>query len=125
MNALIEAHWRDAGVVPAAEVDDAAFLRRASLDLLGRIPTLTELDAMAADRDPSRRAHAVDRMLASEEHADHLATQTTDLLLGRALQVPPPVRDGTREWLREQFAAEAGWDDITRALLVADGEQPT
>lgn len=123
LDALMEAHWRAAGVVPAAEIDDAAFLRRASLDLLGRIPTIAELDAIAADPDPNRRATAVDRMLASEAHAEHLATQTTDLLLGRALKVPPPVRDGTREWLRGQFAADAGWDDITRALIVAEGEQ--
>src|SRR5262245_58201417 len=71
LDALLEDHWRAAGVVPTAEIDDAAFLRRATLDLLGRIPTIAELDAIAADASPSRRAAAVDRMLGSEEHAEH------------------------------------------------------
>jgi len=123
LDELLEAHWRAAGVLPAPEIDDAAFLRRATLDLLGRIPTVTELDAIAADPDPGRRVRAVDRMLASAEHAEHLATQTTDLLLGRALKVPPPVREGTRAWLREQFAADAAWDSTVRAMLTAEGER--
>jgi hypothetical protein len=123
LDELLSAHWRAVGVQPAPAIDDAAFLRRASLDLLGRIPTIAELDAIAADPDPDRRAHAVDRMLASAEHAEHLATQTADLLLGRALQVPPPVREGTRTWLQAQFAADAGWDATTRAVLTAEGER--
>jgi len=122
LDALVRAHWREAGVEPAPAVDDAAFLRRASLDLLGRIPTTTELDAYLADPAADRRARAVDRMLASDEQAEHLAEQTTELLLGRALQVPPPLRDGTRAWLRERFVAEDGWDDVARDVLTAEGE---
>ncbi len=119
LDELLHAHWRAAGVEPAPEIDDAAFLRRASLDLLGRIPTIEELDAIAEDG----REKAVDRMLASDEHAQHLATTTTDLLLGRALKLPMPVRNGTEAWLREQFASDAGWDDTVRALLTAEGER--
>lgn len=121
---LLVAHWRATGVEPAPEIDDAGFLRRASLDLIGRIPTVEELDAIESDDDPDRRAKAVDRMLASDEHAQHLASTTTDLLLGRALKLPMPVRNGTETWLKQQFAADAGWDATARALLTAEGEHP-
>lgn len=118
----VDAHWRAAGVVPVAMADDATLLRRASLDLLGRIPTLAEQDAFAADRGAQRWERTVDRMLASEEHAAHLADRWTEVLLGGALQLPPAVRDGTHDWLAERFAADAPFDAIAREVLTAEGE---
>ena len=41
--------WREAGVKPAAVVDDARFLRRATLDLTGLIPTVGEIRTFLAD----------------------------------------------------------------------------
>lgn len=118
----LDAHWRAAGVVPVASADDATLLRRASLDLLGRIPTVAEQDAYAADTDPQKLAHAIDRMLASPEHAAQLADRWTELLLDGALKVPPKVRTGTHEWLASQFAKDVPLDTLAREILTASGE---
>src|SRR4051794_3345766 len=56
---------RDANVSPAPPADDAALLRRLALDLVGRIPTVTETDAYLAATDPEKRVKLVDRLMAS------------------------------------------------------------
>lgn len=105
-----------------AAADDALLLRRASLDLLGRIPTAAELDAFAAAPASTRYQQAIDRMLAAPEHADHLAQLWTDVLLARALKLPPAVERGTHDWLAAQFADDRGFDQTTRDLLAVTGE---
>jgi Protein of unknown function (DUF1549)/Protein of unknown function (DUF1553) len=122
LDRAIAAHWEAAGVVPVAPADEATLLRRASLDLLGRIPTLAEQDAFAEDREPERWERTVDRMLASDEHADYLGDRYTELLLDGALQVPPKVREGTQAWLASRFAVDAPLDAIARETLTASGE---
>src|SRR5438128_10494359 len=55
IDAFVEKHWRESKVKPALPVDDAAFLRRITLDLAGRIPSRDEAVAFAQDRRPDRR----------------------------------------------------------------------
>src|SRR5262245_988683 len=56
--------------VPAAQrADDAAFLRRASLSLTGRIPTEERARQFISDNDPKKRQKAIDLLLASPECA--------------------------------------------------------
>jgi hypothetical protein len=46
LNRLFRTAWQEAQVQPARPVDDAAFIRRVSLDLIGRIPTVNEVRAL-------------------------------------------------------------------------------
>src|SRR5262245_15949268 len=43
IDSLIAAHWKKEGIAPAPVTDDAAFIRRAFLDLAGRIPSILEV----------------------------------------------------------------------------------
>ena len=58
--------------------DDAVLLRRATLDILGRLPTVEELQQFAADSTPNKMAKWIDRLLqgpdrlADEEFLRHL-----------------------------------------------------
>src|SRR5262245_35717564 len=58
----------------AGRCSDAEFLRRIYLDLTGTIPTSAEARAFLADKAADKRAKLIDRLLASPEHARHLAT---------------------------------------------------
>ena len=55
----LAATWEKAGVRPAAGIDDATFLRRSSLDLIGRIPTVSEVRDFLNSSDPQKRARLV------------------------------------------------------------------
>ncbi len=67
---LIETELEKAGVQPAPLVNDDTFLRRASLDLAGTIPTPNQVTDFALDPDPLKRGKLVDRLLKSEGYAD-------------------------------------------------------
>jgi hypothetical protein len=73
-------------LVPSPEASDGEWCRRVYLDLIGRVPTVDELNKYLADRKRDKRARLVDRLL-GEEYADEYArnwtTIGTNLLIGR------------------------------------------
>lgn len=118
----IAEHWRAAGVEPVAEADDAEYLRRVSLDLVGRIPTADEAARFLADPRADKRARLVDGLLASDAFTEHWATLLGDTLLGGSTLERETLQAGLRAWLRGELQAGTGWDEITRALLTVEGE---
>src|SRR3954451_19901347 len=51
---LIDAKLQKLKIQPSPEIDDAAFLRRVSLDLTGQVPSPDEVRNFVADKTPSR-----------------------------------------------------------------------
>src|SRR5687768_5969748 len=72
----------DREVGPVVETDDATFLRRITLDLIGAIPRAGEVEAFLADRRADKRVRAVDALLASRESAERFGRAWATLLLG-------------------------------------------
>jgi hypothetical protein len=100
--------------------DDAEFLRRVSLDLTGMIPTTAAARQFLADADPEKRAKLIDQLLAGPEYARHMQ-RVFDVILMRRLpskNVPAAVWE---TFLRNAFAENKSWDQITREILGADG----
>jgi hypothetical protein len=121
--AALEAAWKAAGVEPVGAADDLAFLRRVTLDLLGRIPTPAELDAFERDRSPNKRAAVVDRMLADPAWAEAWADTTAEVLLaGADRKVVQVVQDGLRDWLAEELHAGTPWHVVATEILTAEGD---
>jgi len=99
--------------------DDAEFLRRVSLDLAGRIPTVEEARTFLQDRQPDKRARLVERLLAGSRYIAHFTNVWRALLLPEAnnnfqvrLQQP-----GFEAWVKQKVAANAGYDVMARDLL--------
>jgi hypothetical protein len=110
-----------AKVKPAVPANDAAFLRRASLDINGKIPLVHDVRKFLTDRSPSpeKRAAAIERLLESPSYANHMTAVWRDLLLPEAttdLQKRYLIPSMER-WLRKQFAANAGYDKLARELV--------
>src|SRR5262245_17408488 len=61
----LERAWKAAKVEPAPAADDAEFLRRAYLDLTGRIPRPSDVHQFLADGSAGRRQKLIDRLIAS------------------------------------------------------------
>ena len=114
----LAAAWTQAKVRPVARADDGEFLRRASLDLVGRIPSAAEVRDFLDDPNLGKRAALVDRLLASPAYAAR-ATQ-----LWRRLLLPETgnngvavATDGLEAWLAKKVAEQAGYDRIVREVL--------
>jgi Protein of unknown function (DUF1549)/Protein of unknown function (DUF1553) len=104
----------------APPADDAEFLRRAYLDLTGTVPTAAEARAFLQDTAPAKRQALIDRLLASPEHARHLAT-VFDVMLMERLPAKNVPEAQWREYLRASFAANKPWDVLVREILTSDG----
>ncbi|MBL8744690.1 MAG: DUF1549 domain-containing protein, partial [Myxococcales bacterium] len=121
LDALIDAAWAEKGIVPAADIDDATFLRRVSLDLAGRIPTEEEAASFLADTSADKRARVVEELLDSDEHAMHLARLWETTLLGPPTKAKLVDRGALRNWLEAKFKADTPWDVMARELVTAEG----
>lgn len=69
-----------ADVAPPPLLDDAAFLRRLTLDTIGLPPTEQEVRAFLADESPDKYERAIDRLLSDERWADHWTSYWQDVL---------------------------------------------
>jgi hypothetical protein len=103
---------------------DETFIRRASLDFRGFMPTAEEVRAFAAEPASDKRARLVDAFIADPQHARHLATVLDVMLMERRAEKHVKPAEW-RAWLREQAAARTPWDALVRSLLAADGSEGT
>lgn len=106
---------------PSPPADDATFLRRAHLDVIGRLPTTDEVRVFLADPAPDKRDRLIDSLLAREEFVDYWAYQWSDLLLLNGTRLRPGAVQAFYAWIREQVQANAPWDDFARQIIVARG----
>ncbi|MFO0936961.1 MAG: DUF1549 domain-containing protein [Gemmataceae bacterium] len=118
----LTADWARQNVHPAPQADDLAFLRRASLDLVGQIPSLEEVQSFLRDNSANKREKLLDRLLASKQHAVHLASVTRTEWMPQSLGNFRLQLQGTEfeAWLEAQFQKNAHFDEIARAILEAE-----
>ncbi|HEV3005594.1 MAG TPA: DUF1549 and DUF1553 domain-containing protein, partial [Pirellulales bacterium] len=109
------------GIVPSEPADDATFLRRLYLDVIGTLPTADEARAFLADTGPDKRARLIDRVLDREEYADYWAMRWSDLLRVDRDRVTPPVAIATSRWLHRQFAENRPYDEFVREIVTVQG----
>lgn len=122
VNEQLSSHWDQQGIARAQPASDTEFLRRVYLDLTGRIPVPYEVYDFL-DADPAtRRAKLVDQLLASRDHATHLATVWRKLLLPDGVDVN--TYGGTNkfdQWLADRFEKNLPYDQLVSQLLLAEG----
>jgi uncharacterized protein DUF1549/uncharacterized protein DUF1553 len=112
------------GIQTAIVVEDEAFLRRLTLDVIGRQPTMAEMDAFLADASTDKRAKAVDRLLAATEFGANWANYWSDVI---SYRTPGPELTFLnyapfKAWLAEQFNQNKGWDETTYNIVTAIGK---
>lgn len=122
VDAKIRAAWQAANVTPAAPIDDARWLRRVYLDVIGVIPTAANVTAFLADAAPDKRAKAVRALLADPRYADHWAAYWDRVLLGKDVRQQLVDRDAFRSFLRDELTKNAPYDKFVTDLLTASGQ---
>lgn len=113
---------RKLGIVPSQLCSDTEFLRRASLDTIGTLPTSDEARRFIADSDPDKRARLVDRLLERPEFADYWALRWGDVLRVDSAAVTPKGAYVFHHWLRDVVARNRPYDEIVREILTASGD---
>lgn len=112
--------WKINEVKPSEVATDSEWVRRAYLDLIGRIPTVTEVETFLADNHADKREILIDKLLDDPRYVRHWATVWSNLLVGRK-----PSRDVNRPqletFLRDSFAKNRPWKDVVVDLIAAEG----
>ena len=101
-------------------IDDEAFIRRASLDLMGKLPTTKEIKLFVAETGRKKRRDLVDRLLETDAYARKWARYWRSVVfhnsIGNRRRVNPLVFE---DWLAEQFKNNARWDRIVAEMVSA------
>src|SRR5579862_8216925 len=124
IDADIQAAWKREKIIPAARADDASFLRRIYLDLVGTLPTYDEATQFLKDEDAKKREKLVDKLLDDPRFASEQAHVWDLVLFGRNPGNGDATRkrDGFKKWLSDKFAKNEAYDHWVRDLLLAEQE---
>jgi hypothetical protein len=128
INDKLEAGWKANNIVPSRYVDDHEFIRRASLDIIGRIARPQEIAQFMKDPADKRRSLLINRLLDSEDYPRHWGDMWANWLLTRS---GPFGRGQYHEqlalWLQDQFATASkdkpfSYADMVTKLITAKGK---
>jgi hypothetical protein len=121
---LVFKQLKAVGMPPSDVCDDATFLRRVTLDIAGRLPTIAEVRSFREDPSPTdKRDRCIDRLLDSADYADFFANTWSALLRNR--RAAPNHQRGNylfHDWIRECFYTNVPYDHFVRAILTASGD---
>lgn len=109
------------GIPPSDPIDDATFLRRVSVDMIGTLPTAAEARRFLQDPSSDKRARWVDELLSRSEYSDYWAMKWADLLRADKIKITPQGTVGMTRWLRTQFQANRRYDEMVREILTVQG----
>ena len=117
---ILDADMAKRKAAPPRPASDAAFLRRATLDVIGLLPTPEELDAFLADTDSDKNSSLIDRLLADDiGYADHWLTAWNDLLRNdyTGTGFITGGRSQITSWLYEALRENKPYDQFVRELV--------
>jgi len=120
---LVAAQWKQLGIPPSKICDDNTFIRRVSIDIAGRIPTVTETEQFSADADPQKREKLIDRLLADPSYADYFANKWSSVLRNKKRQ--DSQTRGTYlfySWIRQSLNENKPYDQFVREIIAASGD---
>ena len=123
---LVVEKWKKLGLQPSALADDAEFLRRVSLDLVGTLPTSDEVRSFLADTHAQKRAKKIDELLQRPEYALYWATRFSDLT-GNDDRFTPLPRPKTvwlwYDWLKDKLEKNVPYDELVAGVLTATSRE--
>jgi len=119
--------WKQLGLVPSELCSDEVFVRRVSLDITGSLPTPAQVTAFLNDKDPAKREKLVDALLETPEYAYYFAGKWADILRNKRgnNQQSDRVQGtfGFHGWIREAIASDKPYDEFTRDIITANGDE--
>ena len=121
---LVNAVLKENGVAPNPPIDDATFVRRAYLDIAGRIPTIEEAENFHGSTYERKREQLIRDLLESDGHVSHAFNFWADIL-----RINSGLGNNARQaeaayqlWVRDAIEKNMPYDDFVRELIAARGQ---
>jgi len=113
-------------IVPSDLCDDETFLRRVTIDLAGRVPTVEEYHAFIADTRADKRSQRIDQLLHDDAFADLWTTLWAEQLRvmgGNYAPVGTHIKaaDAYYEWIRTQMRNDRPLNEFVSEMVSASG----
>lgn len=105
---------------PPAE--DGVFIRRVTLDLIGRLPSRDEYDRYLGDRSTEKKFRLIDQLLHSDEYVEFWTFRWSQWLRIRSIPNEPEVLFAYTSWIREQIVTDRSLKSWIQDLLLATGD---
>ncbi|MCC6511919.1 MAG: DUF1549 domain-containing protein, partial [Pirellulaceae bacterium] len=129
---LVNNKLRRLGIVPSELATDEEFLRRASLDVTGTLPTAAEVLAFAADKSQDKRSRKIEELLERPGYAAQWATFFCDMTGNNDDQLRNflPVQRGDLpstqwyQWIHDRLEKDMPYDDLVEGIVTAKSRLP-
>lgn len=118
-----EVPYANAAKVSPGRVDDEIFLRRVSLDIIGRVPTPQQITAFVLDPAEDKRAKVVEKLLADSRYGENWGRYWRDVIMYRKSEERSQIVAGTLEkYLVESLYANKPWSQVATEMITASGD---
>ncbi|MCP4850101.1 MAG: DUF1549 domain-containing protein, partial [Verrucomicrobiaceae bacterium] len=120
---LIEAGYDRHEVEPNPGIDDATFVRRVHLDIIGRVPTASETREFIGSKDPGKRVRLIDDLLDSPGYVSHQFNFWADILRITTRMNGQGIENGIAytHWVKQAISTNMPYDQFVRGLVTAKG----
>ncbi|MEX0825127.1 MAG: DUF1549 and DUF1553 domain-containing protein [Pirellulaceae bacterium] len=119
---LVDKKLQQLRILPSGQCTDEEFLRRATIDITGLLPTPEDYEQFMSDTAPDRREALVNRLLEQKEFSEIWAMKFAQLLMIKSSnQVSYKSAFLYANWLTDKFARNVPVDQMVRELLTAEG----
>jgi hypothetical protein len=120
---LVFKKLKTVGMPPSALCDDATFIRRATIDIAGRLPTPEETQRFLAGTNVAKRDRFIDTLIESPDYADYFANKWSALFRNKR-------NDGSQTrgtyafhgWIRDSLLMNKPFDQLVREIIAATGD---
>jgi hypothetical protein len=122
VDSLMHNKFKKLRIQPSELCTDEEFLRRATLDITGTLPTVEEYQAFMQDTDASKREKLVDQLLQRKEFVELWVLKWAELLQIRTTQqISYKSMLRYYNWLQTRLANNVPIDQMVQELLGSSG----
>lgn len=129
IDAFITAKLCKLGIVPSDLCSDGEFLRRASLDMTGTLPTPQEVEAFRTDTAPDKRAKKIDELLSRPTYVARWTTRLCEITGNspRHFDGTGPMDEYARqwyEWIARRVRENVPYDQLVAGIVLGHSRRP-
>ncbi|WP_146516355.1 DUF1553 domain-containing protein [Rubripirellula amarantea] len=106
---------------PSPTCSDDEFLRRATIDCIGRLPRAEEIEQYRDQPESTRRDWLIEHLLSSEDYVDYWAYKWSDMLVINGTRLRPIAVKTYYQWVHQRVRDNMPWDQLVREVLTAKG----